>query len=71
MYCPSSDKDTILFPFIVHDGGVTDVTGAVMMSYNIYTSMHSVHELGLPVRHCTISACCSVTVSILLYSLLC
>ena len=29
MYCPSSDKDTILFPFIVHDGGVTDVTGAV------------------------------------------
>ena len=42
------------------------------MSYNICTSMHSVHELGLPVMHCTISACCcSVTVSILLYSLLC
>ena len=41
------------------------------MSYNICTSMHGVHELGLPVMHCTISASCSVTVSILLYSLLC
>ena len=32
----------------------------------VRNSMHSVHELGLPVMHCTISACfgCSVIISI-------
>ena len=33
----------------------------------VCNGMHSVHELGLPVMHCTISACCgcSVTISII------
>ena len=33
----------------------------------VCNSMHSVHELGLPVMHCTISACCGCSVTISIY----
>ena len=37
------------------------------VTYVCNSITHSVHELGLPIMHCTISACCGCFVTISIY----